>query len=230
MKKKTNQAPKLPDVELLPPAGWMQRSPEDAPMWQATVYKAAVLWAFFDYYRRFAEKLAEADRIPKTWLYRFAPAMADKAMEYVHGQIDQAMQDAVEMVMQEAINRLSTFMSELYGADESTWRQALPPRVNIEKKALDLLRRRHAAVPFRGKGPAGRWTRLSLTEAALDAMKQIDNVKNRTKWRVAATMFKETPTTNRQRNTLTSRLNQLLTEHGVDYAELERMDDRKRAK
>lgn len=230
---KEQNTPNFSDIEKRLPAGWVQIA-EGAPVWQITIIKAAVYQAFYGHYRELADAADEEmrqrfndERFTEARRDYFAARMAFTTMEYIHSQIDRAMYDAARLVMIEAFNRLASIGVEAFGADDTVRRLAPIPKAAIEEKALNMLRARLEAVPFSGKGPKAEWTPHELRIAILDAMAKIENVRNRIKWRVAAGVFNEDPKTKKQRNALTSRLNKLLTTHGVDYTELEAMDDRK---
>src|SRR5262249_5786628 len=145
------------------------------------------------------------------------------------GQIDQAVRDAIVLVLQEALNHTALFAVDMFGADEATRRVARPPRKNIEKKAMELLRNRHAPSELRKPGRVEEWTALELRNAVLNAMKRIENVKNRTKGRVAAIFYGENyeQLTTDGRRGLTRALNDLI-KGKVDYEELEKVDDLRR--
>lgn len=206
---------------------------------RATVNKARIGVALVAYFRKglnsqpdllkaMEEMLHEHKHLSDAEWDHIARVLAASATLYIQGQLDQAVADAVNLVLYEATNRPTAFMVDWLGADEATQRAALPPREAIENKALEYLRRRLSGLSFRGRGPVAEWTALSLSAAILDAMAKIENPKNRAKWRVAGMVFKEDLKTREQRQAITTRLNSLMNAHGVDYAEMERTDNKKR--
>jgi len=240
MKKETNEAqnaPRFLDAELRLPEGWLKT--DRTPLfWRATLDNESVVHALWNYYSKCAETLASDlesrlypnERFNEGVRDKFVIAMTARALQHIDDQFDQSVRDAISLVLQEGLNRIAKFLEESLGADEATQRAAFPPRESIEAKALQLLRRRRKSVQFRGPGRVGEWTRPGLKKAVLDAMRQIQNSRNRTKGRVAAIVFGEDfeKMSIDERKALTVKMHSLLKDHQIDYAELDTIDNQRR--
>jgi hypothetical protein len=234
---KDQPAPDLSEIELLLPDGWLKIE-KNSETWTVTIDRAGIVRALINYYRAYADKLAMALQSSLQPNERFTEEraceqfvfpMALRSLAYIDNHIEQAVPDAIKLVLFEALQQPAKFFADIVNADEATKRAAKPPRKNIEKKALQLLRKRLASLSFRGRGRVGEWTSLELRDAVLEAMKQIENRKNRTKGRVAAIFYGEEyehmPVG--RRKAVTTALNELM-EDKVDYGELERIDEARR--
>jgi hypothetical protein len=243
MEKKSNRQ-KPPDISTFPndlvlelPADLLK--PKHASgMWGWACFTQSIFQMFFDYHYKYASKVATGlepflqphEQFTEEQQKRHAVSMSVLALQYIDNQIDQAVSDAIELVITEALDHTLKHAANIWGAREATHRVVLPSRGDIEEKALKLLRRRYEGVEFRGPGRLDEWTPLQLRLEILKAMRQIINIKNRTKGRVAAIFYKkdyeQLPAS--ERKSLTVSLNDLMKDK-VDYKELEREDDARRA-
>jgi hypothetical protein len=161
----------MPDIELQLPDGWM-RIAEGAPWWQATIIKAAVYQAFFDHYRAIADKYDDAlldERFTEAQREWWAARMTFEAMDYFQSQIEQAMIDAAKLVIFETFNRLASLAVKSSGGGEDDERRAAIARGEIERKAVEFLRRRLETTPFRA---GGRKPMIQLSDI-FDALRRL---------------------------------------------------------